>query len=72
MVGELNGAHQNNLDQIERELRYQIVRHMDVTLSDVRLVERRWLIKTSSGKIARSQNRDKYLREFGPPREKKF
>ena len=72
MVCELNGAHQNNLDQIECELRCQIVRQMDVTLSDVRLVERRWLIKTSSGKIARAENRDEYLREFGSLREKKF
>ncbi|MCC6905592.1 MAG: hypothetical protein IT326_07085, partial [Anaerolineae bacterium] len=37
---------------------------LDVTLSDVKLVAQRWLIKTSSGKIARADNREKYLREF--------
>jgi fatty-acyl-CoA synthase len=64
MVCELNGADHESRNDIEREVRYQIVRQMDITLADVRLVERRWLIKTSSGKIARTANRDKYLREF--------
>ncbi len=49
---------------IERELRQQVVAQTEVTLADVRLVEGRWLIKTSSGKIARADNRTKYLREF--------
>ena len=66
MVCELNGACRgDDLSHIERELRQQIVRQTEVTLADVRLVGKRWLIKTSSGKIARSANRDKYLREFG-------
>jgi fatty-acyl-CoA synthase len=50
--------------EIERDLRRQIVEQTEITLSDVRLVEQRWLIKTSSGKIARSDNRQKYLRQF--------
>ena len=49
---------------IERELRKRVVQQTEVTLGDVRLVEDRWLIKTSSGKIARSANRDKYLQFF--------
>jgi fatty-acyl-CoA synthase len=31
---------------------------------DVRLVEGRWLVKTTSGKISRAKNRAKYLRDF--------
>ncbi len=50
--------------RIESRLRQRIVRQMDIALEDVRLVEQRWLIKTSSGKIARSDNREKYLRQF--------
>jgi acyl-CoA synthetase (AMP-forming)/AMP-acid ligase II len=50
--------------EIKRYLRRGIVEQTEVTLADVRLVERRWLIKTSSGKIARSDNREKYIREF--------
>lgn len=50
--------------EIERDLRSQIVAQTEVTLSDVRLVDERWVIKTSSGKIGRADNRQKYLREF--------
>ncbi len=50
--------------QLEGHLRRRVVQELDVALSDARLVEKRWLLKTSSGKIARSANREKYLREF--------
>lgn len=65
MVCELSDAAGDDKKQrIERELRRRITQSTDLTLSDVRLVDRRWLIKTSSGKIARLANRDKYCREF--------
>ncbi len=38
----------------------------EVALHDVRLVDERWLIKTSSGKISRASSREKYLRERAP------
>ncbi len=49
---------------IERALRTSIVQQTEVTLAGVRLVEGAWVLKTSSGKIARSANRDKYLQVF--------
>ncbi|MFN2146706.1 MAG: AMP-binding protein [Anaerolineales bacterium] len=51
-------------EEIERELRRQVVATTEVTLADVRLVEDRWVIKTSSGKIGRADNREKYLKQF--------
>jgi len=66
MVCELNGNSDADVKQrIESELRRKIVQQTEVTLRDVRLVPQRWLLKTSSGKIARSLNRDKYLEEWG-------
>ncbi|MBN2044440.1 MAG: AMP-binding protein [Anaerolineales bacterium] len=50
--------------EIERSLRQQVVAQTEVTLADVRLVEDRWVIKTSSGKIGRADNREKYLKQF--------
>jgi len=50
--------------KIGREIRDQISRGSDVTARFVLTVDRGWLIKTSSGKIARGANRDKYLQEF--------
>jgi acyl-CoA synthetase (AMP-forming)/AMP-acid ligase II len=51
-------------EDIERDLRQQVVAQTEVTLADVRMVEDRWVIKTSSGKIGRADNRTKYLRQF--------
>jgi hypothetical protein len=42
----------------------QIVAQTEVTLADVRFVADRWVLKTSSGKLAHSANRDKYLEAF--------
>lgn len=48
---------------ILRRMRAAIVQSTDVTARYVHLVEPMWLIKTSSGKIARRANRQKYLEE---------
>lgn len=65
LVCELNGkAGAAQRKQIETELRQGVLRVLGVTLNDLRLVEQRWLLKTSSGKIARSLNCEKYLEEF--------
>jgi hypothetical protein len=53
--------YESNKTQIERDLRSRVVQQADVTLSDVRFVDEHWIIKTSSGKIACSDNRAKYL-----------
>ncbi len=55
-------------DEAERKTIWQSIRQMvahqtQVTMSYVHLVGQGWLIKTSSGKIARSANRDKWLTE---------
>jgi acyl-CoA synthetase (AMP-forming)/AMP-acid ligase II len=49
---------------VVRELRHRTQQSLAVALADVRLVEAGWIIKTSSGKIARSANREKYLLEI--------
>ena len=66
MVCEVENSHRQDArkQEIEAAIRQRIVRETEVTLMDVRLVEERWLIKTSSGKIARNDNREKYFREF--------
>ena len=48
---------------VELELRRRVVQDLGVTIGEVRFVDRGWIIKTSSGKLARSANRDKYLKE---------
>ena len=63
MVCELEDetAGEDACSAIERELRQRIVKQTEIALNDVLLVGHRWLIKTSSGKIARGDNRQKYF-----------
>lgn len=65
MVCELEDENtpEDMCESMEQELRRRVVAQSEVALKDVRLVGRKWLIKTSSGKIARAANRDKYLQE---------
>jgi fatty-acyl-CoA synthase len=48
---------------IMREIRARVAQNTDVTARYVHLVGAKWLIKTSSGKVARSANREKFLQE---------
>jgi fatty-acyl-CoA synthase len=61
VVAELDPSSAVEERQIMQQIRQRISRQTDVTVNFVELVERGWLLKTSSGKIARSQNRDKWL-----------
>jgi fatty-acyl-CoA synthase len=59
---ESENSHVN--DRISDEIRMRVTRGSDIALRLVRLVNRGWLIKTSSGKIARTANRERYLNEL--------
>jgi acyl-CoA synthetase (AMP-forming)/AMP-acid ligase II len=48
---------------LNRQIRQEVARQSMVTVSYLKLVDAKWLIKTSSGKIARSANRVKWMRE---------
>jgi fatty-acyl-CoA synthase len=50
---------------LAEQVRRYITRNSDIALRYVEIVERGWLLKTSSGKVARNANRDKYLQSFG-------
>ncbi|PID84997.1 MAG: hypothetical protein CSB13_10320 [Chloroflexi bacterium] len=49
--------------EISKAIRQEVARQSMVTISFVQLVDAKWLIKTSSGKIARAANREKWLRQ---------
>jgi hypothetical protein len=48
---------------IKREIRARIAQHTDVTARYVHLAEPKWILKTSSGKVARGANRAKFMQE---------
>jgi acyl-CoA synthetase (AMP-forming)/AMP-acid ligase II len=60
VVAEVDPDTAGEVELIEREIRRRVTRGSDVTLREIQLVERNWLIKTSSGKVARAANREKF------------
>lgn len=62
-VAEVTTNDEEERRTISRAIRQEVARKSMVTLSYVHLVGPKWLLKTSSGKIARAANRDKWLRE---------
>jgi fatty-acyl-CoA synthase len=51
-------------EKISQEIRQRVTQGSDIVLRYVYLVRRNWLLKTSSGKIARAANREKYQQEI--------
>ena len=61
---EIPGGAGESAEGLSDEIRKRVTRGSDIALRQVKVVERGWLLKTSSGKIARAANRDKYLAEL--------
>ena len=64
VVAEVGTADEAERREIARAVRQEVARQTTVTVTFVHLVGPRWLLKTSSGKIARAANRDKWLQEM--------
>ena len=65
IAAEVDSEAEADRRQIAQQIRARIAQQTTVTASYVYLVAEKWLIKTSSGKIARAANRDKWARETG-------
>jgi acyl-CoA synthetase (AMP-forming)/AMP-acid ligase II len=61
MVAEVDTDDKEARERIADEIRQRVTRGSAVALRQVLVVGPKWIIKTSSGKIARPANRDKYL-----------
>lgn len=64
VVAEVDTDNPEERKQIHQAIRQAVVSQADVVVGYVTLVAAGWLIKTSSGKIARSQNREKWLAQL--------
>ena len=49
--------------KIMKEIKKRVSEELNLNLREVYLVPLRWLIKTTSGKISRTENKNKYLKE---------
>ena len=68
VVAEVDTQDLTQRKTIGKAIRQEVARRTDVTVSYVTLVGPKWLIKTSSGKIARAANREKWLAERRTPK----
>lgn len=64
MVAEVDIDEADELQKTANGIRLHVTRGSEVALCHVHLVRPPWLVKTSSGKTARSANRDKFLKEI--------
>ena len=67
VVAEVRSEDAGERKEISKRIRQEVARKSMVTVSYVQLVGAKWLIKTSSGKIARAANREKWLAERRTP-----
>ena len=65
VIAELEAQYADQERQISDQIRRMVTQSTAVALRQVYLVNGFWLIKTSSGKIARAANKEKYLSEVG-------
>ncbi|MEI7466742.1 MAG: AMP-binding protein [Chloroflexota bacterium] len=63
VVAETDLAAEEAQQQVADEVRAHLTRNTDVAVRVVHLVPLGWLIKTSSGKVARTANKEKYSQE---------
>ena len=63
VVAEIDTQDADNRREIMRQIRQRVSQQSMITVSYVYLTDPGWLLKTSSGKLARSANRDKWLAE---------
>ena len=65
VIAEIDDGFLAKKEDIAREIRKKVTKESAIALRNVMLVERKWLIKTSSGKIARALNKKKYIDMIG-------
>ena len=65
VLAEVDDPARVNDADIGANVRTRVSEHLDCVIDDLRLLPHMWLLKTSSGKIARAPNLKRYLTE--PP-----
>lgn len=65
IVAEADTADPGEQQRLADEVRQHVTKNSAVALRYVHIVGPKWVLKTSSGKVARSANREKYLEEQG-------
>jgi len=66
IIAEIEEGFKDKKEQIIDDIRKKVTQESAIALRKILLVNKKWLIKTSSGKIARALNKKKYIKEIIP------
>jgi fatty-acyl-CoA synthase len=69
IIAEVDSEDPAEQQKIADSLRMHVTRNSAVALRHVKVVGPKWILKTSSGKTARSANREKFLKELESARQ---
>lgn len=64
LIAEVDSDDEQEQQKVADAIRLHVTRNSAIALRYVKVVGPKWIIKTSSGKTARSANREKFLREL--------
>ena len=64
IIAEVNSEDASEQQKIADAIRLHVTKNSAIALRHVKVVGPKWIIKTSSGKAARTANREKFLREL--------
>jgi len=65
IIAEVDSEDEGKQQKIADAIRLHVTKNSAITLRHVKVVGPKWILKTSSGKTARSANREKFLAEIG-------
>lgn len=67
IIAEVDSEEPSEQEVIADAIRKHVTKSSAIALRHVKVVGEKWIVKTSSGKMARSANKEKFLRETGNP-----
>lgn len=65
IIAEVDSEDTDDQQKIADAIRFHVTKNSAIALRYVKVVGPKWILKTSSGKTARSANKEKFLRELG-------
>jgi acyl-CoA synthetase (AMP-forming)/AMP-acid ligase II len=64
IIAEVGTNDEAEHDRVANEIRQHVTKNSAIALRHVRVVGPKWVLKTSSGKVARTANKEKFIKEL--------
>jgi acyl-CoA synthetase (AMP-forming)/AMP-acid ligase II len=64
IIAEVDTNDENEHERVADEIRAHVTKNSAIAMRHVRVVGPKWVLKTSSGKVARTANKEKFIKEL--------